>query len=474
MMMLRCLVLISGLACVFAAKADDLVTHLPGASPFPSFKMYSGYLDASETKHFHYWFVESQNDPASDPVVLWLNGGPGCSSLDGFLSENGPLHVKDDGETLSNNPYSWNKIANVIYLESPAGVGYSYDDNGDTKVNDDDVSMLNHNALVDFFKKFPEYASNPFFVTGESYGGIYVPTLSVRIMEGSFKFNFKGMAIGNGLSSFPLNDNSLIFFGYYHGLYGASLWDNLTTHCCVDGMGVQEKCNFHASPNAQCQQGVFEAFNIVYQSGLNEYALYLDCYGGAGTSKLRYLHDMKNLFQKNLLVRKYSTIVERKLTQTLNVQQGKDSTGVVPPCINSTAETNWLNRQDVRSALHIKAHLPEWSVCSNLQYTTIYQNMTAQYHQLLKHPDFHILLYNGDTDMACNFLGDEWFVESLKQPVSRSRKPWYLEGQVAGFAQEYGTLSYTTIRGAGHMVPQWAPTYAFAMFEKFINNKHFV
>lgn len=83
---------------------------------------------------------------------------------------------------------------------------------------------------------------------------------------------------------------------------------------------------------------------------------------------------------------------------------------------------------------------------SNLPYTTIYQNMSAQYHQLLKHENFRILLYNGDTDMACNFLGDEWFVESLKQPVTQPRKPWYLEGQVAGFAKEYGRITFTTIR----------------------------
>lgn len=111
-------------------------------------------------------FVESQSDPTSDPVVLWLNGGPGCSSLDGFLSENGPLHVcdlgkescnlafmkvymfgfwfkvKDDGNTLYENPYSWNKIANVIYLESPAGVGYSYDDNNNVETDDDKVLIF--------------------------------------------------------------------------------------------------------------------------------------------------------------------------------------------------------------------------------------------------------------------------------------------------------------------------------------------
>lgn len=114
-------------------------------------------------------FVTSQRDPVKDPLVLWLNGGPGCSSLDGFLSENGPFHVStrslsaqvnlccslnwlwlvysdfqvnDDGATLYENAFSWNKIANVLYLESPAGVGFSYSDDQKYATDDDQVSAV--------------------------------------------------------------------------------------------------------------------------------------------------------------------------------------------------------------------------------------------------------------------------------------------------------------------------------------------
>uniref|UniRef100_F6Y403 Carboxypeptidase n=1 Tax=Ciona intestinalis TaxID=7719 RepID=F6Y403_CIOIN len=412
------LISLNFICLTFAAKSADLITSLPGLSNFPSFKQYSGYLDATSTKHLHYWFVESQNNPATDPVVLWLNGGPGCSSLDGLLSENGPLHVNNDGETLYANPYSWNKIANVLYLESPAGVGYSYDDNNDVKTSDDEVSQHNYNALVDFFKKFPEFVKNPFFVSGESYGGIYLPTLSVRIMQGSFHINFKGMAVGNGMSSFSLNDESLVFFAYYHGLFGKVLWDRLGVDCCN---GTITRENFF-NPK------VAEVFQYVYNCGLNEYALYLDC------------------------------------------------ASVVPPCINATAQTNYLNKASVRQALHIKEGLPTWAVCSDAvgaSYQRLYDDMYSQYHQLLKHPNFRILVYNGDTDMACNFLGDQWFVDGLKLTSTMSHRPWYVEGQVAGFAQQFGNLTYTTIRGAGHMVPQWAPSYAYSMFEKFVLDKPF-
>jgi carboxypeptidase C (cathepsin A) len=83
-----------------------------------------GYLDITKSKHYHYWFVESENEPGKDPIVLWLNGGPGCSSLDGFLYEHGPFRMNDTTSppTLYKFDYSWAKQANMIYLESPVGL----------------------------------------------------------------------------------------------------------------------------------------------------------------------------------------------------------------------------------------------------------------------------------------------------------------------------------------------------------------
>ncbi|CAK8684916.1 unnamed protein product [Clavelina lepadiformis] len=457
---------------VLAAKSDDLITNLPGLSQLPSYKMYSGYLDATSQRHFHYWFVESQSDPANDPVVLWLNGGPGCSSLDGLLSENGPLHVNDDGATLYNNPYSWNKIANVLYLESPAGVGYSYDETGNVKTDDDQVSLENYQALQDFFKKFPEFLKNPFFITGESYGGIYVPTLSVRIVQGTSNINFQGLAVGNGLSSSQLNDDSLVLFAYYHGLFGSTLQSELITYCCNGTSLARETCQFSKSEIGDCQDAVEEVMQYVYNSGLNTYALYLDCYGGDDNAiAQRYRHDMNMLF-RNLSPERRAKIFNRKLLS----RQPHVGLRLTPPCINATAVTSWLNREDVRTALHIEKSLKKWAVCSEVvsaTYGRIYNDMTPQYNQLLKDNNLSILIYNGDTDMACNFLGDEWFVDDLGLKSTRSHVPWYVDGQVAGFVKVFDKLTYTTIRGAGHMVPQWAPKYAFVMFEKFIHKKPF-
>ncbi|ELU16203.1 hypothetical protein CAPTEDRAFT_104617, partial [Capitella teleta] len=203
-----------------------------------SIKQYSGYLKASSTKHLHYWFLEAETDAKSAPLVLWMNGGPGCSSLDGLLSEHGPFFVRfctinpeasffffiyrlKMMEKLKKNPYSWNKIANMLYMEAPAGVGFSYADDANYTTTDDETALHNHMSLRDFLLHYPEFSTNEFFITGESYGGIYVPTLAARIVDDK-DFNFKGFAVGNGLSDDAMNDNSIIYFGYYHGLFGTA------------------------------------------------------------------------------------------------------------------------------------------------------------------------------------------------------------------------------------------------------------
>ena len=115
-----------------AAPAEDEVLELPGFGVPPT-KQYSGYLDAKDgcdekedVCRIHYWFCSADGDDAnSKPVVLWLNGGPGASSVAGMLSENGPLLMNATGGLMV-NPYSWTKIVNLVVLEAPVGVGYSY------------------------------------------------------------------------------------------------------------------------------------------------------------------------------------------------------------------------------------------------------------------------------------------------------------------------------------------------------------
>uniref|UniRef100_A0A8C9ELD9 Carboxypeptidase n=1 Tax=Pavo cristatus TaxID=9049 RepID=A0A8C9ELD9_PAVCR len=400
MLPLLCALLL-GLGPAHAAPAGHEVTFLPGLPKQPSFRHFSGHLCIGPTQRLHYWFVEAQNNPQSSPLVLWLNGGPGCSSMEGFLKEHGPFLVQPDGVTLKYNDYAWNKIANMLYLESPAGVGFSYSEDKKYATNDTEVAHNNYLALKEFLRLFPEYSKNDLFLTGESYGGIYIPTLAEWVMQDP-SLNLKGIAVGNGLSSYEINDNSLVYFAYYHGLLGTQLWKDLQAFCCSEG-----KCNFHDNSNLNC---------------------------------------------------------------TLKVRELESPSPAAIPVSSST--------HSAEKALHISPDAPEWQVCSfevNRSYKRLYMQMNDQYLKLLGAMKYRILVYNGDVDMACNFLGDEWFVDSLCQKVQVARRPWlYTEGgenQIGGFVKEFTNIAFLTVKGAGHMVPTDQPLAAFTMFSRFIKNE---
>ncbi|VDK64055.1 unnamed protein product [Cylicostephanus goldi] len=113
-----------------------------------------------------------------------------------MLTENGPFRPNKDGKTLYENIFSWNKFANILYLEAPHNVGYSYSTQpNDNAYTDDQTADENYNALKDFFSVYPMYTQNSFFITGESYGGVYIPTLTRRVLRGiseqDLMINFK-------------------------------------------------------------------------------------------------------------------------------------------------------------------------------------------------------------------------------------------------------------------------------------------
>lgn len=150
---------------------------------------YSGYLKVNEDKQLHYVFVESKSNPTTDPILVWFNGGPGCSSLLGFMQEHGPWVIEDEATEVTENPYPWNANASIIYLESPAGVGFSpwKIENQYMVYNDFIQSEDAYVALKTWYDKFPEYgptgSNNPLFISGESYGGIYSPYLAWQVYQ---------------------------------------------------------------------------------------------------------------------------------------------------------------------------------------------------------------------------------------------------------------------------------------------------
>lgn len=141
-------------------------------------------------------------------------------------------------------------------------------------------------------------------------------------------------------------------------------------------------------------------------------------------------------------------------------------------CIDSTAVTKYLNREDVRAALHIPASVQAWTVCSgdvSGNYTTIYDDMAPQFEDFLS--NYTVLLYNGDTDIVCPLNSAADFVSQLNLNVTSKRRTWLYNNQVAGFVDERGPLTLLTVKGSGHMVPQWRPAQAFQMITNFLAGK---
>jgi len=200
------------------AGDNDKITDLPGLTG-ESLTMFSGYLSSSDLKEkqIFYWLIEAADSPESAPLLWWSNGGPGCSGLLGLMSEHGPFRPTADSD-LELNPYSWHFKANVLYVEQPAGVGFSYsDDPKDLKTGDAQAAIDNRLAIRAFLTKHPRFAKHPLFISSESYGGHYIPTLADEIVRDVVQppLNFRGFLVGNPYVD-PV-ENAIGLYGTWHG-----------------------------------------------------------------------------------------------------------------------------------------------------------------------------------------------------------------------------------------------------------------
>lgn len=145
---------------------------------------YAGYLtvDKAFNSNMFFWYFPAQNSPETSPVILWLQGGPGATSLIGLFGENGPFEVKTK-KGLKLRPYTWTANHNVVYIDNPVGTGYSFTDEGGYAQNETKVGADLYNALIQFFQLFPDLQKNEFYVSGESYAGKYVPAIGYTILK---------------------------------------------------------------------------------------------------------------------------------------------------------------------------------------------------------------------------------------------------------------------------------------------------
>ncbi|KAL3575523.1 hypothetical protein D5086_023624 [Populus alba] len=314
----------------------DKIARLPG-QPHVGFQQFSGYVTVDGNKHraLFYYFVEAEIDPASKPLVLWLNGGPGCSSLGvGAFSENGPF--RPNGRVLIRNEHSWNREANMLYLETPVGVGFSYATDNSSYVAVDDEATARDNLvfLQGWFHKFPQYRNKDLFITGESYAGHYIPQLAKLMVEINKKkklVNLKGIALGNPVLEFATDLNSRAEYFWSHGLISDSTYKMFTS-----------ACNYSRYVSEYYRDSVSSICSLVMKQVSTETSRFVDKY------------------DVTLDVCIPSVLSQSKVISPKQVSERIDV------CIEDET-VNYLNREDVRKALHARLiGVRRWEVCSNI------------------------------------------------------------------------------------------------------------
>ncbi|XP_041455280.1 lysosomal protective protein-like [Lytechinus variegatus] len=455
------------------AQKSDLITFLPGLAKQPSFNQYSGYLNGTANHRLHYWYVESEDDPTKNPLIVWLGDGPGCSALYSILSGNGPYLIKENGYDLEYNDNSWNKFANVLYIESPSGVGFSYSTDGQTQSDDNQVTSDHVAALQNFLSEFTEVLSLPMYIMGEGYGGVYAALLTLKIQQTTNITTLQGFAVGNGMTSEEQLANSLIYFTYYRGIIGDQLWDTLQLTCCSGG-----KCNFYNSQVAACNDAVNKALMNIDTIGLNPYNILADCVGetsppGGALQKDGYVHygsSSSDIFRYSEYAQTRQMFLHKRPSHKLRQDL---------QCVNTSLVTGYLENPYVREALHINESRPAWQVCNAevaQNYSKLYPDMTSTYQALQQTYKYRILVYNGDLDAVCNCIGDEWFVDALGLEEEVQWRTWlYSDGslQVAGFVKEYDNVAFATVKGAGHMAAADKPIATAQLISNFVNRRPF-
>nr|XP_016500711.1 PREDICTED: serine carboxypeptidase-like 31 isoform X3 [Nicotiana tabacum] len=385
---------------------QDLVTDLPG-QPSVNFRHYAGHVTVNENngRALFYWFYECSIAPEDKPLVLWLNGGPGCSSVGyGATQEIGPFLVDSDGFGLTLNPYSWNKEANLLFLESPIGVGFSYSNtSGDYhNLGDDFTANDTYTFLHNWFLKFPSYRKRAFYVAGESYAGKYVPELAEVIVDknkdSSLFIDLKGILLGNPETCDAEDWKGLVDYAWSHGVISDE------TH-----KTISDSCDFNSDDtwsNQTCSQAVDEVLKQYKE--IDIYSLYTSvCIRDTASSQ-----------------QQTQVIFDSKSKMMPRIMGGYD------PCLDDYT-ASYYNRPDVQKALHVH-HLKNWSICNMSifgNWSDSKESVLPIYHKLID-AGLKIWVYSGDTDGRVPVLSTRYSLSALGLPITRKWRPWYHQKQV--------------------------------------------
>ncbi|RLN94034.1 hypothetical protein BBJ28_00023628 [Nothophytophthora sp. Chile5] len=409
----------------------------------------TGYikLPNKDDDHYFYWFVESRSAPEKDPLVLWLTGGPGCSSMMALLAENGPCHVQPDLSTKI-NPYSWNREANVIWLDQPTGVGYSYGPEVDYDSGELDVGENIYWFLQEFLRKHPELADREFFVTGESYGGHYVPAAARYIVQANMlrqlnpdtiHINLAGIAVGNGLTDPAVQYQHSVDMAF--NSYNVSLLDEEQIENMRQAQPVCHELILH------CQKDRLTCFDAM------EF-----CFG---TLEGPYYKAGRNPY---------------------DIREPCDEEDVMK-CFHFEHIDEYLNSPVVLTELGIDTDKSKpWRECDatvGAGFALDEMLSFADDVKLLLQSGVRVLIYAGDADLMCNWVGNQAWVMALDWSGKTSfndapNRPFVtLEVEDAGRVRSFENLAFIRVFNSGHMVPMDQPVVSFEMINKFFHDEDF-
>ncbi|XP_054820210.1 serine carboxypeptidase II-2 [Prosopis cineraria] len=427
----------------FVQQQRDKVDRLPGQTFNVDFAHYAGYVTVNQEagRALFYWFFEAASDPETKPLVLWLNGGPGCSSIAyGEAEEIGPFHIQPDGKTLYLNPYSWNQVANILFVDSPVGVGFSYSNtssdilnNGDRRTAEDSLEFL-----LNWFDRFPQYKGRDFFVSGESYAGHYVPQLSQVIVKYNKNakekaIKLKGYMVGNALTDDYNDHKGIAQFLWSSGLISDQTYQQMNLQCDLESF---------LNPSDSCVKILENADKEV--GNVDQYSIFTPTCPA-------------NVSQTNQLVKRKHKVGRLR--------------AVYDPCTEKHS-TIYFNLPEVQKALHVDpAYKPaKWETCSddvNMNWKDSPLTVLDVYRELIQ-TGLRIWMFSGDTDAVIPVTSTRYSIDALKLKTVSPWRPWYDDGQVGGWTQEYEGLTFVAVRGAGHEVPLHRPKYALALIKAFL------
>lgn len=429
-------------------------------APFcdPNVRRISGYLDIRDDAHLWFSLFESRRSPSSDPLLLWLNGGPGCSSSLGMLMEMGPCWIDANGTSTRRNEYAWNAEANLLFLDQPLQVGYSYSENG-AVVDTSAASAEDVYAFLQLFlARFPQYAQLPFSVAAESYGGHYAPHIGAEIHR-------RNQAVGNVTAAAPLLHVALDSVMIGNGLtFPKVQFPSVVEYSC----SPKNKYRLWEPDSETCRslEKKSELCSVLIEQ-CDRFDSRLACVPAA-------LFCWASLYgpMQELGVNPYD--VRRKC------DRGADG----PLCYR---EIGWIehymNRDDVKAQLGVPRSLTYQSCNMEVNQRFLLQGDSMVNSAALLAPlladGVRVLAYAGEADFMCNAIGiHEWvlaFDNVYHNEINNATEtPMFVHGsakpQRVGYTISAGEghLAFAWVDNAGHMVPLDQPAVAQQIVNRWL------